>query len=94
MVCAVQGDALQETQEEADFNAEMRSWLDETAWRQSKTPKNGHLVWFHIDLQESFWQKPTPAELAEQKTKDEIVVKAAKVLSLIHISEPTRPEPI
>ncbi|CAK0903332.1 unnamed protein product, partial [Prorocentrum cordatum] len=75
----VSGDALQETQEEADFNAEMRSWLDETAWRQSKTPKNGHLVWFHIDLQESFWQKPTPAELAEQKTKDEIVVKAAKV---------------
>ncbi|CAK0825200.1 unnamed protein product, partial [Prorocentrum cordatum] len=79
MVCAAQGGALQETQEEADFNAEMRSWLDEAAWRQSKTPKNGHLVWFHIDLQESFWQKPTPAELAEQKTKDEIVVKAAKI---------------
>ncbi|CAK0831601.1 unnamed protein product [Prorocentrum cordatum] len=66
---------------EADSDAEVQSWLDEAAWMQSRT-KNGHLVWFHIDMQESLWQKPTAAELAEQKTKGEIVVEAAKGAAL------------
>ncbi|CAK0827843.1 unnamed protein product, partial [Prorocentrum cordatum] len=83
------GDALQQTEQEVAFEADLEAWLDETAWSQKATVANGHLVWYNADTLESAWTKPAPADVADQKKKNVLVMKAVRVLRAGHLAQGT-----